>query len=111
MEQAEIISRIVEKIKEGYNPRKIILFGSYARGNPTEDSDIDLLIIKETNKRRDERFVDVNEILKKGVVLYDRDSLGLSRGYSLSYSSDDGEIPQRLPDPEWMKLKKIHWKS
>jgi len=90
------------------NPQKIILFGSYARGNPTEDSDIDLLIIKETNKRRDERFVDVkriiynpnirvpvspivytpkelkrrldmgddfvNEILKRGVVLYDRDS-------------------------------------
>jgi len=108
MKQTEIISRIVEKIKEGYNPQKIILFGSYARGNPTEDSDIDLLIIKETNKRRDERFVDVkriiynpnirvpvspivytpkelkrrldmgddfvNEILKKGVVLYDRDS-------------------------------------
>jgi len=42
---------IVEKLTI-LNPEKIILFGSYAYGNPTEDSDIDICIIKKdyTNK-------------------------------------------------------------
>ncbi len=36
---------IVERLKP-LNPEKIILFGSYAYGNPTEDSDIDLCVVK-----------------------------------------------------------------
>ena len=39
------ISEIVNKIASGYKPDKIILFGSYARGNPDEDSDLDLFVI------------------------------------------------------------------
>lgn len=49
-----IVNRIVDVAK----PDKIILFGSYAHGTPTKDSDLDLLIIKETtlpfNKRTSE---------------------------------------------------------
>lgn len=44
------VSQIVEQIKP-YNPEKIILFGSYAHGKPSKDSDIDLLIIKNTKKK------------------------------------------------------------
>lgn len=58
-----ILSEIVEKLKSEYNPLKIILFGSYAYGNPTEDSDIDLLILKNTEKRRVDRFVGVKRII------------------------------------------------
>jgi len=59
-----IIKEIVEILTEKYKPEKIILFGSYAYGNPTEDSDIDLLIIKETDKkRRVDRFVEVKRII------------------------------------------------
>ncbi len=36
----------IEKLKL-LKPNKIILFGSYAYGNPTEDSDIDLFLIKD----------------------------------------------------------------
>jgi predicted nucleotidyltransferase len=36
----KIISDIVEKLIKGYQPDKIILFGSYAYGEPTEDSDV-----------------------------------------------------------------------
>ena len=35
---------IVERLKP-LNPEKIILFGSYAYGNPSEDSDIDLYVV------------------------------------------------------------------
>jgi len=58
-----ILSEIVEKLESEYKPLKIILFGSYAYGNPTEDSDIDLLILKNTNKRRVDRFVLVKKII------------------------------------------------
>ena len=46
-ETREVISKIVEKITKDYNPKKIILFGSYAKGIQTRHSDIDLLIISE----------------------------------------------------------------
>ncbi|ODS34973.1 MAG: hypothetical protein A7316_10920 [Candidatus Altiarchaeales archaeon WOR_SM1_86-2] len=58
-----ILSEIVEKLKSEYKPLKIILFGSYAYGNPAEDSDIDLLILKNTNRRRVDRFVGVKRII------------------------------------------------
>jgi uncharacterized protein len=34
-----------QKIAEQFQPDRIILFGSYAYGQPTEDSDVDLLVI------------------------------------------------------------------
>lgn len=60
----KIILDIVEKIKVGYQPDKIILFGSYAYGKPTEDSDIDMLIIKETDKRQMDRWMEVRKLTR-----------------------------------------------
>ncbi|MDI6730949.1 MAG: nucleotidyltransferase domain-containing protein, partial [Candidatus Margulisbacteria bacterium] len=40
------IKEIVEKIKDSIQPNKIYLFGSYASGNPKENSDVDICIIK-----------------------------------------------------------------
>ena len=42
------INQTSNKIAQEINPEKIILFGSYAWGNPQEDSDIDLFIISKT---------------------------------------------------------------
>jgi predicted nucleotidyltransferase len=39
------IKDLCEQIVRVANPEKIILFGSYAYGKPTEDSDIDLLVV------------------------------------------------------------------
>ena len=55
----EIIQKIVDKLVEEYAPRQIILFGSYAYGMPGPDSDIDLLIVKETEEPFIERVVQV----------------------------------------------------
>jgi predicted nucleotidyltransferase len=41
------IDDIVNRIAVKFNPDKIILFGSYAAGNPNSDSDVDLLVIKD----------------------------------------------------------------
>ncbi|MBI4294700.1 MAG: nucleotidyltransferase domain-containing protein [Chloroflexi bacterium] len=63
----QLIQEVVDKLQKEYQPEKVILFGSYAYGKPTKDSDIDLLIIKETDSRRVDRFVEVSRLL------YDRD--------------------------------------
>ncbi len=63
MTAAHEIERIVRRIAEGYKPLKVILFGSYAYGEPTADSDIDLLIVKETSERFIDRWVAVQELL------------------------------------------------
>lgn len=39
------IQDLCEQIVRAVHPLKIILFGSYAYGKPTEDSDIDLLVV------------------------------------------------------------------
>jgi len=62
-EAQELIQDILEKLLTSYPPQKVILFGSYAYGTPRQDSDIDLLIIKETSERFIDRWVTVRRIL------------------------------------------------
>jgi uncharacterized protein len=38
------IQKVVQQIVDHCHPQKVILFGSYAHGTPTEDSDVDLLV-------------------------------------------------------------------
>lgn len=58
------IESVVQVIVEGYEPMKIILFGSYAYGHPTKDSDLDLLIIKDGEASGIQRNRRVRNILK-----------------------------------------------
>ena len=43
------INEIIKEIVKNFKPQKVILFGSYANGTPTEESDLDLLIIKDSD--------------------------------------------------------------
>lgn len=45
----EQIDHITQHIVKHFQPEKIILFGSYASGIPTEDSDLDLLIVGDSD--------------------------------------------------------------
>jgi uncharacterized protein len=65
------ILEIVNKIASGYNPEKIILFGSYALGTPGENSDVDLLVIKETDLPRPQRAVQVRKIIYGSMIPID----------------------------------------
>ena len=42
---AEELQGIVEKIRERYKPERIILYGSFAYGQPNDESDFDILVI------------------------------------------------------------------
>jgi predicted nucleotidyltransferase len=46
--------RLIARIIAGYHPQRVIVHGSYARGNVHEGSDLDLIIVKRTS----ERFID-----------------------------------------------------
>ena len=59
----QLIARLAEAIGKAYKPQKVILFGSYAYGEPTPDSDIDFLIIKETDEKMVDRFVTVKRLI------------------------------------------------
>lgn len=56
------IRRIVARIVEEYRPQEVILFGSYAYGEPRADSDLDLLIVRDTEEIPFMRRVTVSRI-------------------------------------------------
>jgi predicted nucleotidyltransferase len=55
---------LVERIREGYEPEKIILFGSLARGDTHEWSDIDLIVVKDTDASYGERVRELLPVLR-----------------------------------------------
>jgi len=54
-----ILERIVDRLADAYKPARIILFGSYAEGDPGADSDIDLIIVKDTSLPYYDRIAEV----------------------------------------------------
>ncbi len=57
------IDRIVLCLKEAYDPERIILFGSCAHGKVREDSDIDMLIVKDTDRHPLDRIREVYRLV------------------------------------------------
>jgi predicted nucleotidyltransferase len=104
------IEHAVERIVRLFAPSAVILFGSYAYGEPTPDSDVDLLVTMETPLRPVDQAVEIRtavqfpfpldlivrtpaqvserislgdpffqEILEKGIVLYEATDGGMDR--------------------------------
>jgi len=65
------INEIASRIATRFNPDKIILFGSYATGNQKEDSDLDLLIIQETDLPPLQRGFDIRMSLIGTMIPFD----------------------------------------
>lgn len=57
------LPRVVERIVARLDPEMVVLFGSYAYGIPTVDSDVDLLVIMDTEVPRKERSWLVSRLL------------------------------------------------
>lgn len=75
----KIIEDAKNKLITTYNPLKIYLFGSYAWGSPTKESDLDLLIVVENSKEKSYRrsipgrleLVDL--MIPKDILVYTKD--------------------------------------
>jgi uncharacterized protein len=61
----EKIDKMVHRIVKKFKPEKIVLFGSYARGTPTWDRDVDLLVIMPISGSKREKRIEI------GVALHD----------------------------------------
>ncbi len=57
------IKNAIERIVRAAHPEAVILFGSYAYGEPTPDSDVDLLIVMESDQSIHARTVELSKIL------------------------------------------------
>lgn len=55
------IQQTVQQIVRRFHPRKVFLFGSYAYGKPTSDSDVDLLITMDTPLRGVDQAVEIRK--------------------------------------------------
>jgi predicted nucleotidyltransferase len=70
MEIDKTINDLVNSLKSS-DPYKIVLFGSYARGNPREDSDIDIMVILDNNdvaktyKERLKKYLSVQRLVRE----------------------------------------------
>jgi predicted nucleotidyltransferase len=70
-----LVQEIVKRIVDAVRPDQIVLFGSYAYGIPDKESDIDILVIMETDRPRHKRSVILNKVLAgllipKDLVVY-----------------------------------------
>lgn len=54
-----VISSFARQVARQFNPQKIILFGSYAYGKPTEDSDVDILVVLPFKGRNPEKATEI----------------------------------------------------
>jgi predicted nucleotidyltransferase len=61
MAPREEIKDFVQSIVREFSPQRVLLFGSYARGNPTEDSDVDLLVVMPTQKRTMQQALEIRQ--------------------------------------------------
>ncbi len=71
----ELIKEIKDRIVKAVHPEKIILFGSYAYGTPTKDSDLDLLVIMPSDEPMHKRIFQIKNLLRdfrvpKDIIVY-----------------------------------------
>ena len=81
MVEVDNIVELAERIVQQFHPERIILFGSYAYGRPTADSDVDLLVRtpQQVQRRVEQGDFFMREIMEKGKVLYEAPDQGVGR--------------------------------
>ena len=66
-----LLNNIRKRLVSNLDVVKIVLFGSYASGKPTVDSDLDLLVIINTKEKGIKRYAMVSELLEPRKVPMD----------------------------------------
>jgi predicted nucleotidyltransferase len=66
-----VIDRMVQRIVKKFHPERVILFGSYARGEAGPDSDVDLLVVMDFEGSAREKGLDVQYALRDVLIPMD----------------------------------------
>ena len=69
MNYSDAIPVISRQIAEQFNPEKIVLFGSYAYGTPSDESDVDLLVILPFEGKSAHKSVEIIRAIKPCIPL------------------------------------------
>jgi predicted nucleotidyltransferase len=70
MVRREEIDAYVRALARTFRPERVLLFGSYARGTPQEDSDVDMLVVMDHDKKKDvEQAVTIDVELRRDFPL------------------------------------------
>jgi predicted nucleotidyltransferase len=96
----EIIDRAVRILAEAAKPTRIIVFGSYARGDAREDSDLDLLVIQPRVEDRAREMVRLRRALRPlripvEILVYSADEVarwGDQPGSALYWALREGTV-------------------
>lgn len=62
--EERLLPEIIRRIARVANPGKIILFGSYATGQPGPDSDLDLVVVQQTALSPPQRLAPIRRALR-----------------------------------------------
>ncbi len=92
MNNQKLIETIKQRLVNRVNLEALILFGSRARGDERPDSDVDLLVVMETDVRPTERALPIRRALRgiavgKDIVVYTPDEFQAWQSASLSLVS------------------------
>lgn len=63
------ITELTERIAREFHPERIILFGSYAYGNPTRDSDVDILVVLPFEGKAARKAIEIRNRINAGLPL------------------------------------------
>lgn len=59
----EIIRELISRIATQFKPERIILYGSYAYGQPRPESDVDLLVVMDTAMRETAQALQIRQAI------------------------------------------------
>jgi predicted nucleotidyltransferase len=99
------LEEITQTIVTRFNPVRVVLFRSHARGQETEDSDVDLFVEMETDRRPPERAIEIGAVFglrpwSMDVVVYtpaEVEQLKNVHGTLLSEIEAEGEVLYERP--------------
>ncbi len=94
------IQQAVDRLVVAANPSKVILFGSYARGDATEDSDLDLMVIEAEVPNKFDELVRLRQALRPmhipvDVLVYSQafvNEWGHLPGTALYWALNEGKV-------------------
>lgn len=105
MTQAALLDLVTKTIVDSFHPKRIMVFGSHARGDARPDSDLDLFVEMETPRRPPERAIEVSEVFglrswPMDIVVYTPDEVRRLRhvkGTLLSVIEKEGKVLYEQP--------------